>query len=761
MKRIASKRIARDIRLSIVTAAACLLLLPAGVYAQNANGARSSVPCTVTGLRFAIVTADDDLRGGRDNLNIIIYLANGRQVASNVNKNQEWQNDTVNTVDIALDQPVPLATLRAFRLVHVPDNVFTIDVGQLLLNPAAPINLAIDALQSPDKWNMASLAVSALGNGDGARVATHGYHSFAPSDPALTVYAHIPANSCELEERYGRLNPAAKTVQKASGAASKYGNEQRTSATPLPSKPTLQQLRNNKLIQQAMAHTVQIGPRASAPEGDAGYSALIGLLHKQSAAARSLLVPAVKPPNPNRTLTGSSSGSNETGTLLNPGTTSSLNPQPLPPKASASGGSSQMLLNRGTTAGLNPQPYPPKGSQPQISAEQTMSASGTQSAPSSANPTATQVNPPSGPTAHQPPAGRQPQPLGARTPAPITTICRSGIATVDGAANGVWFSPVAGEDGRFVIQGCGFGSMPGEVYLSGVQFDPAHAKLIVQHLGATNSPDRVSFTIPPNQWKGEQQFVTSWSDRQIVAQIDPNASGLYDTNNVVLNVKTASGQVYQAQGMNFLAARADQVLKGLPLPLGCTPQDTGPGCFPPEAKLDNVTPGKPPFVDVESPSLDMPKPGETIGVSRYYGAGDQFPIPMTPGHSFPGGTDAYQLNLAPGFQLDPHTGVNLSHFSIDVGYCQSMNGVYSKSGDWALNYTSKTSFQISWQEEACWPKTIVTSGNYMDFLNYASVSGYELEITVLGPRGVSPWASGNGNGLAIKQLQPVQMLHKN
>ena len=58
-------------------------------------------------------------------------------------------------------------------------------------------------------------------------------------------------------------------------------------------------------------------------------------------------------------------------------------------------------------------------------------------------------------------------------------------------------------------------------------------------------------------------------------------------------------------------------------------------------------------------------------------------------------------------------------------------------------------------------KTIVTSGNYMDFLNYASVSGYELEITVLGPRGVSPWASGNGNGLAIKQLQPVQMLHKN
>lgn len=55
----------------------------------------------------------------------------------------------------------------------------------------------------------------------------------------------------------------------------------------------------------------------------------------------------------------------------------------------------------------------------------------------------------------------------------------------------------------------------------------------------------------------------------------------------------------------------------------------------------------------------------------------------------------------------------------------------------------------------------MTSGKSLDVLNYASVSAYELEITVLGPRGASPWPSENQNSLTTQQqLQPMQLLQK-
>jgi hypothetical protein len=105
--------------------------------------------------------------------------------------------------------------------------------------------------------------------------------------------------------------------------------------------------------------------------------------------------------------------------------------------------------------------------------------------------------------------------------------------------------------------------------------------------------------------------------------------------------------------------------------------------------------------------------------------------------------------------------VQLSHASGDSRYCDSVNGVYSKSGNWSVHYTSTSSFQVSWGVEACWPKSVVTSGNSLDVLNYASVSAYELEITVVGPRGVSPWAGGNQTTApSFKQVQPKQLLQQ-
>lgn len=496
-------------------------------------------------------------------------------------------------------------------------------------------------------------------------------------------------------------------------------------------------LQSNKVIRDALSHSVRVSATGRMPGGDGSYSALLGLLRKQSAAMHSLLLPAA-PANRNQT------GANSSGSTL---------------------------LNGGSKVALNPQPYPPKGSAPQIGASQTMSAPGNGSPTSTAAsstpagntnnfnlaPQGNSLTPTNGPTAHRPPAGRQQLPLGARAPAPLTTICRSGIATVDGGVNGVWFSPIAGEDGRFVIQGCGFGNAPGEVYLSGVQYDPAHARLMVQRLGAPNSPDRVYFQTPAN----------GWSDRQLVVQIDANAGGLYDTNNVTLNVKTAGGQVYQATGMNFLAAREDQVIKKLVRTNYPTGADSCYGqtlseCLVPGINLAIVNASLGPLTpQVESPTQYWLTPGESIAVVRgviYLSATDNYSL------TFPSGTDRYQFNFAPGFQLDLNKGVQLNHASMDVSHCQSLGGVYLHSGNWGVSYTSTSSFQVQWEEEACSPGSASAKSNAGAIgttSGFAGFSAYELQITVLGPRGANPFASGNANGLAIKQLQPVQTLHKN
>lgn len=766
MKRAARNGIGRDLQVTLVTMI-CALLMATGAYGQGSSGSpKWPIPCMVNYLRLRIATGGDDLRGwdgmssSKDNLNVTVdFGAQGSQLASNVNNNAEWANNSVHLVEIKFNRPVPLNNIRGIELQHTGSDL-GID-GAKASTPAGPAA----GIQTADNWNMQWLELMAFDGGGQALILHYGAHRFTGSDRTLRLPADIPANSCEVSERFGRLNPASKTVQNVSGTGSKYGKEQLAPSTIQPApKASAQQLQNNRLIQQALAHTVQIGPRANAPGGDGGYSSLIGLLRKQSAAARSLLLPA---------FTGGVKPASAPATAAK-GATLATAPSQSGPMLNGSGGTNQAstLLNPRTTRGLNPQPYPPKGSTPQVGASQTMSAPGNASpttTAASSNPSGNTTNfnlapqsnsltPTNGPTAQHGP-GQHPTPtIGAREPMP-TQICKTGIATVDGGVNGVWFSPVAGQDGQFVIQGCGFGAAPGEVYLSGVQYDPAHAKLKVQYLGVSNSLDRVYFQTPPN----------NWSDRQIVAQIDANASGLYDTNNVTLNVKAAGGQIYQATGMNFLAARQDQVLQ----PLVRTPQPGAPDacygltlaeCLIPGMNLavvnSSVGPLKP---QVESPtSGDWLKPaGQSIAVVRgviYLNPTDNYSV------SFPSGTDTYQFNFAPGFQFDPNKPVLLNHASMDVPHCESLGGVYLNSGNWSVSYMSASSFQVHWEEESCSPGSAMAKNNPAAIGNAAGFTGlstYQLQITVIGPRGVSPLASGKVNPLAIKQIQPVQMLKKN
>ena len=179
---------------------ACGAVVVGAAYSQGTGGpGGNSGSCTVTQLRLRFATSNDDLRGGQDNLNIVIYFHNGGyQFARNVNHSQNWPNNSVNTIVIPLNRPVPPYQIRGLRLIHIPDEGFNLNIPELA-TPAAPIVITealAKLLQSPDNWNMADMEVAALGNGVGARIAAHGFYRFTGSNPELLVDTHIPPNVC-------------------------------------------------------------------------------------------------------------------------------------------------------------------------------------------------------------------------------------------------------------------------------------------------------------------------------------------------------------------------------------------------------------------------------------------------------------------------------------------------------------------------------------------------------------------------------------
>ncbi|HET6200257.1 MAG TPA: hypothetical protein VFD93_07965 [Candidatus Acidoferrales bacterium] len=725
MNKTVSNTIAKFLRRATL-AIVCSVFAVSAAYGQNGGGSGgSSGQCSVSQIRLRIVTGGDDLRGGKDNLNIQILFAGGRapQVALNVNKSQNWPNNSTNTVDIPLNQPVPPNQIIGLRLIHIADGGFDFNSLPSVLTPAAPWEIP-QAFLSPDNWDMSLLQVAAIGNGVGARIAAHGFDRFTGSNPMLTVATHVPANACGSGRPAGNsgggsgvtgsgLNPALNpggsglhSVTGGTGAGSRYGRNVTGIVPGPPMQGGTQPWQNNRIVTQALARAIPIGPKPSAPSGpgNGSNSTIIAILRQQSAAARPLLLPAFT--GGVRTVaapTGAPTG----GTLLAGG--ANQNPTLL----NGPGGASQSgtMLNGGSARAddLNPQPYPPKGSATQVGPSQTMSAQGSTPIGTAAGSQATALTP-SGPQRQQPPTGGQPPTPSIMTRAATakqaqTQLCLNGIGTVDGQKSGVYFSPIAGAEGTFVIQGCGFGTTPGQVYLSGVHYPSGPA--MYHPMGVALG--QVSFQIPAN----------GWGDRQIVAQIDPNAGGLYDTNNVTLVVKTASGQLYQATGFNFAAAYDFQTLSTVPQsPSAVTLQ---------LAKVNDST-GSSILPIYETPWI-YSTPQHTLGVDRNLVS---FTLPGS--YTFPGGTDTYQFHFAQGFRL-ANNGVQLYHSDLTAASCQSSpNGQFSTSGNWAVNYTSPTSVQISWQEQGCWP-----TSNPGSALDYASVSAYSLWITVWGPRGVSPW----------------------
>jgi hypothetical protein len=72
----------------------------------------------VSTLELEFRTGNDDLRGGKDNLNLRINFKNGRsQYVANVNKGKRWANGSQNTVKIKLDQAISSGQVKSIQLI--------------------------------------------------------------------------------------------------------------------------------------------------------------------------------------------------------------------------------------------------------------------------------------------------------------------------------------------------------------------------------------------------------------------------------------------------------------------------------------------------------------------------------------------------------------------------------------------------------------------------------------------------------------------
>jgi hypothetical protein len=151
--------------------------------------------CTVNQLQLRFRTGNDDLRGGQNNLNVEVHLADGTmQVAKNVNHGANWGNNSTNVVTFPLQHPVAPNQITVLRLVHLAQGGYTppsAGQGGLMTTPAGPALAPIYAaqgLQSEDNWEMAEFQAFALGpNHTNVPIASFGMHKFTGSDPELDV----------------------------------------------------------------------------------------------------------------------------------------------------------------------------------------------------------------------------------------------------------------------------------------------------------------------------------------------------------------------------------------------------------------------------------------------------------------------------------------------------------------------------------------------------------------------------------------------
>jgi hypothetical protein len=132
-----------------------------GSYPSLDINAQPGVGCPagnlVSSISFTFWTGNDDLRGGKDNLNITIHFADGTsQSEPNVNNGDRWPDGSTKGADVLLSRAVTLDQIKSITL----SDTFT-------------------GGSAGDNWNMSSMKADALVGSTPHTVAQYGFHRFS------------------------------------------------------------------------------------------------------------------------------------------------------------------------------------------------------------------------------------------------------------------------------------------------------------------------------------------------------------------------------------------------------------------------------------------------------------------------------------------------------------------------------------------------------------------------------------------------------
>jgi hypothetical protein len=148
-----------------------------GSYPSLDINAQAGVECPagnqVSNISFTFWTGDDDLRGGKDNLDITIHFSDGTsQSEPNVNHGERWPDGSTKGAEILLSRPVTIDQIKSISL----SDTFAGGSGG-------------------DNWNMSSMQADALVNGQNHTIAQYGFHRFSADwngakARQITIQAH-------------------------------------------------------------------------------------------------------------------------------------------------------------------------------------------------------------------------------------------------------------------------------------------------------------------------------------------------------------------------------------------------------------------------------------------------------------------------------------------------------------------------------------------------------------------------------------------
>jgi hypothetical protein len=290
-------------------------------------------------------------------------------------------------------------------------------------------------------------------------------------------------------------------------------------------------------------------------------------------------------------------------------------------------------------------------------------------------------------------------------PRPLTVCFGPGVRAVNGKPNGAIFTPVQ-DYNTYTITGCLFGTQAGQAYLIG-KFHAQQVNLQIQY----------------------------WSDSEIDARVDPNASGELDQDNVFLIIAPAQAAQIKAAGFKFMAARSDPVL--LPnIPSSWATLQTVDAKIMTGLKTFTFTPIHPAYV---SPVNRSPAPKSANGASVYVYRSEW-------GHKFPEGDDVFDFSrLAAGWTTD-----SMQLFSFDEDNCP-----------WVVTWrqTLGTAF-AEWLGDnvRVWWATTSCSGFFpsvvgIPMATYSNSTGsyYALDVWVEGPRCTDPY-TGNAQPMCMQNV---------